>query len=197
MPAIKHQSQRVAVFIDTQNLYHTAKNVYNFSRVNFGNVVYEAVGNRSLVRAVAYVISTESRDEQSFFEALEKQGIEIKTKDLQIFIDGSKKADWDVAIAVDAMRIAQKVDAVVLVTGDGDFVPLAQYLKQLGVQVEIACFEKSISAKLREEADIFLDLSADLDYFLINNNTNKNNFNNKVIRKNINTRTNSRKKVLV
>lgn len=167
MSAIKHINQRVAVFIDTQNLYHTAKHVYKSARVNFGHVVEDAVAGRSLVRALAYVITTESGDEKNFFQALEKMGIEIKTKDLQSFVDGSKKADWDVAIAVDAIRIATRVDAVVIVSGDGDFVPLAEYLKQMGVQVEVSCFGQSVSAKLLEAADIFTDLSKDTDYFLI------------------------------
>jgi uncharacterized LabA/DUF88 family protein len=193
MSAIKHISQRVAVFIDTQNLYHTAKHVYNNSRVHFGKVVEEAVAGRSLVRALAYVITTEARDEQNFFEALEKLGIEIKTKDLQIFIDGSKKADWDVAIAIDAVRIAPKVDVVILATGDGDFVPLAQYLRQLGVQVEVVCFDKSISAKLKEEADIFMDLSKDLDYFLINSSGKINAIKNQSLKRSTNTK--SRAKV--
>ncbi len=168
MAAIKHINQRVAVFIDTQNLYHTAKHVYKNARVNFGNVVKDVVAGRSLVRALAYVITTESGDEKNFFQALEKMGIEIKTKDLQSFVDGTKKADWDVAIAVDAIRIATRVDAVVIVSGDGDFCPLAEYLKQMGVQVEVACFGQSVSAKLLEEADIFTDLSKDTEYFLIN-----------------------------
>jgi uncharacterized protein (TIGR00288 family) len=168
MGVIKHKEQRVGMFIDAQNLYHSAKNLYH-GKVNFGNVVKDAVAGRSVVRVVAYVITTESGEEKTFFEALEKLGIETKTKDLQIFWGGAKKADWDVSIAIDAIRIAHKVDAVVLVSGDGDFVPLAQHLKQMGVQVEVACFEKSVSARLKEEADIFLDLSQDLDYFLINN----------------------------
>jgi uncharacterized LabA/DUF88 family protein len=167
MSAIKHINQRVAVFIDTQNLYHTAKHVYKNARVNFGHVVEDAVAGRSLVRALAYVITTESGDEKNFFQALEKMGIEIKTKDLQSFVDGTKKADWDVAIAVDAIRIAPRVDAVIIVSGDGDFCPLAEYLKQMGVQVEVACFGQSVSSKLLEEADIFTDLSKDTDYFLI------------------------------
>jgi uncharacterized LabA/DUF88 family protein len=175
MSAIKHLDQRVAVFIDAQNLYHTAKHVYNNSKVHFGRVVEAAVAGRSLVRAIAYVISTQSGDEQNFFEALGKLGIEIKSKELQIFIDGSKKADWDVAIAIDAIRIAQRVDCVVLVSGDGDFIPLLQYLKQLGVQTEVVSFGKSISANLREEADIFMDLSEDLDMFLIGNFYKQNN----------------------
>lgn len=167
MSAIKHINQRVAVFIDTQNLYHTAKHVYKNARVNFGHIVEDAVAGRSLVRAMAYVITTESGDEKNFFLALEKMGIEIKTKDLQSFVDGTKKADWDVAIAVDAIRIATRVDAVVIVSGDGDFVPLAEYLKQMGVQVEVVCFGQSVSSKLLEEADIFTDLSQDTEYFLI------------------------------
>jgi uncharacterized LabA/DUF88 family protein len=167
MSAIKHINQRVAVFIDTQNLYHTAKHVYKNARVNFGHIVEDAVAGRSLVRALAYVITTESGDEKNFFLALEKMGIEIKTKDLQSFVDGTKKADWDVAIAVDAIRIATRVDAVVIVSGDGDFCPLAEYLKQMGVQVEVVCFGQSVSAKLLEEADIFTDLSKDTEYFLI------------------------------
>jgi len=168
MSAIKHINQRVGVFIDTQNLYHTAKHVYKNARVNFGHVVEDAVAGRNLVRALAYVITTESGDEKNFFQALEKMGIEIKTKDLQSFVDGTKKADWDVAIAVDAIRIANRVDAVVIVSGDGDFVPLVEYLKQAGVQVEVVCFGQSVSAKLLEVADIFTDMSKDPEYFLIN-----------------------------
>ncbi len=92
MSIIKHKEQRVGVFIDTQNLYHSAKNLYK-SRVNFGAVVKEAVSGRSLIRAVAYVITTESGEEKGFFDALTKVGIETKTKDLQIFFGGAKKAD--------------------------------------------------------------------------------------------------------
>jgi len=119
MSVIRHPDQRVAIIIDTQNLYHSAKNLYK-AKVNFANVLEAALGDRKLIRAVAYVVNTESGEEQPFFEALEKVGIEIKTKDLQIFYGGAKKADWDVGMAVDAIKMAHKVDAVVLVTGDGD-----------------------------------------------------------------------------
>jgi uncharacterized LabA/DUF88 family protein len=159
MTVIKHKEQRVGVFIDTQNLYHSARNLYN-ARVNFGSVLKDAVAGRKLVRAVAYVITTEAGDEKNFFEALEKLGIETKTKDLQIFAGGSKKADWDVGMAVDAITMAPKLDAVVLVTGDGDFIPLVEYLKiHSGIQVEVVSFGKSTSGKLREAIDDFVDLS--------------------------------------
>jgi len=92
MGVIRHPEQRVAVIIDTQNLYHSAKNLYK-SKVNFANVVATAVQGRKLIRAMSYVVNTESGEEGAFFEALEKVGIEIKTKDLQIFYGGAKKAN--------------------------------------------------------------------------------------------------------
>lgn len=166
MAIIKHKDQRVAVFIDTQNLYHSAKNLYR-ARVNFANVLKEAVAGRQLTRAMAYVVTTESGEEKAFFEALTKMGIETKTKELQIFYGGAKKADWDVGMAVDAISLAPKLDAVVLATGDGDFVPLAEYLKAQGVQVEVISFGKSSSARLREAADDFIDMSDQARKFLL------------------------------
>ena len=158
MSVIKHSGQRVAVFIDTQNLYHSAKNLYN-AKVNFGAIMEAAVGKRTLIRALAYVITTEAGDETQFFEALTKLGIETKTKDLQIFYGGAKKADWDVGLAVDAIRLAPKVDTIILATGDGDFVPLVNFLKEhFGVQVEVISFGKSSSSKLREACEDFIDM---------------------------------------
>ncbi len=166
MAIIKHKEQRVAIFIDTQNVYHSARNLYK-ARVNFGAVVKEALAGRKLVRAVAYVITTEAGDEKNFFDALTKVGIETKTKDLQIFAGGAKKADWDVGMAVDAIKMAPKLDAVVLVTGDGDFIPLVKYLQNSGTQVEAVSFGKSTSQKLREAVDEFLDLSENPRKYLI------------------------------
>lgn len=157
MSVVKHKEQRVGVFIDTQNLYHSVRNIYQ-GRVNFGNVLEDAVAGRRLIRAIAYVITTETGEEKGFFEALTKLGIETKTKDLQIFWGGAKKADWDVGLAVDAIKLAPKLDVVVIVSGDGDFVPLVDYLKA-ETQVEAAAFGPSTSGKLKESVDSFLDLS--------------------------------------
>ena len=164
MSVIKHRQQRVGVFIDAQNLYHSAKNLYG-KKVNFEAVLNEVVGGRQLIRAIAYVITTESGEEKSFFEALEKQGIEIKSKDLQIFYGGAKKGDWDVGIAVDAIRLAPKLDAVVIVSGDGDFKPLVEYIKN-DTQVEAASFGKSSSSLLKEAVDDFLDMDEDPKKYL-------------------------------
>jgi uncharacterized LabA/DUF88 family protein len=166
MSVIRHPEQRVAILIDTQNLYHSAKNLYK-SKVNFGAVVKAALGDRKLIRALSYVVNTESGEEAPFFEALVKLGIEIKTKDLQIFYGGAKKADWDVGLAIDAIKLAHKVDAIVIASGDGDFVPLVEYIKSQGCQVEIVSFGRSSSQRLRESVDDFIDMDVNPKDFLI------------------------------
>ncbi|MBU1102576.1 NYN domain-containing protein [Patescibacteria group bacterium] len=167
MAIIKHKDQRVGIFIDVPNLYHSAKNIYR-AKVNFKEILKTAVAGRQLIRAIAYSIRTESGEEQAFFEALAKFGIEVKVKDLQIFPGGMKKGDWDVGMAVDAIELGSKLDAIVLVTGDGDFVPLVQYLKiKDGCQVEIISFGRSASGHLKEVADDFIDLGQNTKKYLI------------------------------
>jgi len=163
---IKHKNQRVAILIDVQNMYYSARNLFN-ARVNFGEVVKEAVSDRQLIRSVAYVVRTKTGEERPFFEALTKLGIETKEKELQEFFGGAKKADWDVGMTVDAIRFAETVDVIILVSGDGDFVSLVEYLKNKGKQVEILAFGETTSARLKETADGFTDLSSDKDRFLI------------------------------
>lgn len=168
MAIIKHPEQRVGVFIDTQNVYHSAKNIYH-ARANFGNILKDAVAGRRLVRARAYAVTTESGEEKAFFEALAKIGIEMRLKELQVFAGGAKKADWDVGLAVDAITASPKLDTVILITGDGDFVPLVRYLQNHGgCQVEVVSFGRSSSLKLKEAADDFLDLDEDPRRYLIN-----------------------------
>ncbi len=157
MVTAKHKGQRIAVLIDVQNLYHSAKNLYQ-ARVNFRAVLKLAVGDRNLIRAFAYVIKTKSGEEKAFFEALIKLGIETRVKELQEFYGGFKKGDWDVGITVDAVRISPSVDTIVLASGDGDFLQLVEYLKNQGKRVEMIAFGRSSSAKLKEVVDEFTDL---------------------------------------
>lgn len=153
--------------MDVANMYHSARNLFG-SKVNFGNILLEAVASRKLIRAIAYVIRAESPEEQKFFEALDKQGFEVKMKDLQVFWGGQKKGDWDVGITVDAIKLADRLDTIVLVTGDGDYLPLLSYLKNnKGCKVEVMAFSESCSSKLKEEADEFLDLSKDKRRYLL------------------------------
>jgi len=157
MSIIKQKDQRVGVFMDVQNMYHSAKNIYQ-ARVNFREILKTAVSGRKLIRAIAYVVTTEAGDEKAFLEALTKVGIEVKSKELQIFPGGMKKADWDVGMAVDAIKLSEKLDCIVLVTGDGDFTPLVEYLQSRGQQVEVIAFAKSASSRLKEATDDFIDL---------------------------------------
>jgi len=155
----KHKEQRVGVFVDVSNMYHSAKNLYK-KRVNFKEVLDSAVAGRKLIRAICYAITTESEEENSFFEALSQQGFEVKIKELQIFQGGAKKADWDVGIAVDAIKLSDKLDVIILVTGDGDYIPLIDYIQNTkGCLVEIMAFKQTASSKLIEVSDAFTNLS--------------------------------------
>jgi len=194
--------QRVGIFIDVQNLYHSAKHLHRGrGRVSYRDLITFLAGERQLVRALAYAVRSEAvlaeraledaakaepetktaakkapakraaakkegadeearSSEEAFFSALTEAGIEIRLKDLQIYADGSKKADWDVGMAVDAIRTAPALDVIVLVTGDGDFVPLVDYLRWgMGKYVEVAAFRPSTSGKMQEIADQFIDLT--------------------------------------
>lgn len=155
----EYENQRVGIFVDVQNLYHSSKNLYH-GRVNYKELIKTLVRSRELIRAMAYVVKSETTmGEAAFFEALEKEGLELRVKDLQIYPGGLKKADWDIGMAVDAIRMSSFLDAVILVTGDGDFLPLVNYLKWgVGRLVEVAAFKRSASVKLQEAADKFINL---------------------------------------
>ncbi len=162
-----HPEQRIAVLVDVANLYHSAKNLYG-ARVNFKELLRLAVSGRRLVRAIAYVVTASAEEEQSFFESLKLQGFELRMKDLQVYPDGTKKGDWDVGVSIDAVKLGQKVDVIVLVTGDGDYVPLVKYLQENSAcLVEVVAFSKTASSKLLETADSFVDLAEDPRRYLI------------------------------
>jgi uncharacterized LabA/DUF88 family protein len=153
----QRKNHRIGVFVDVQNMYHSAKNLYH-ARVNFGELLKLATSNRELVRSLAYVVKSDTDEERSFFNALEKAGYELKSKDLQIFPGGTKKADWDVGIAIDALSLSKQLDVVVLISGDGDFIPLVKYLQFNGIIVEVLSFGRSTSGKLIEAVNNFIDL---------------------------------------
>ncbi len=153
----QRKNHRIGVFVDVSNMYHSAKNLYR-SRVNFRELLKMVTANRELVRAIAYVVKSDTDEEKAFFSALEKSGYELKSKDLQIFPGGMKKGDWDVAIAVDAITLSKLVDVIVIVSGDGDYEPLVEYLKFNGNIVEVAGFGRSTSSRLIDSAHNFTDL---------------------------------------
>ena len=161
-----HPAQRVAVLADSQNLYHSARSMYS-RNIDYAALLEEAVADRRLTRAIAYVIRADSADEESFFEALVDIGFETRIKDIRTFADGSKKADWDVGMSLDAVTLANHVDTIVLCTGDGDFARLCSHLNHEGVRVEVLCFAESTADELRERAHEFTDMSERTDRFLL------------------------------
>lgn len=159
-------TRRVGVFIDVQNMYYSARNLFN-RKVNFPGIVTQTVGDQQLIRAIAYTVTTESGDETAFFEALEKNGIDVIAKDLIEYDSGVKKGDWDVGIAIDIVRAIDMLDVVVLCSGDGDFSPLGDYVRGKGRIFHVASFRESTSSELLDIADIYTNLSDDTKNFLM------------------------------
>lgn len=154
---VRNKDQRVAVLVDVQNLYYSAKNLHK-AKINFKNLLKLAVQDRILTRALAYVINAQPGEDNEFFEAVNSAGFETKEKPLQTFFGGAKKGDWDVGIAMDAVRLAPKVDSIILVSGDGDFRPVVNYLQSAGCLVEVIAFERTANNELMELADDFIDI---------------------------------------
>lgn len=162
---VKHAQQRVGVFVDVSNMYHSSRNLYQ-TRVNFEKILKAAVAGRKLIRAFAYVIEADVEGEKGFFEVLEKQGFEVRSKAIQIFAGGAKKGDWDVGLCMDVVRLTPLLDVVVLVSGDGDYVDLLDYLRGHGRRTEVIAFGKTTSHRLIEEADEFTDIDLHQKRFL-------------------------------
>ncbi len=158
--------RRVGVFIDVQNMYYSARNLFD-RKVNFAKIVESVVGEAELIRAIAYTISTKQGDESAFFEALRGAGIEVKSKELLEYESGLKKGDWDVGITVDVIRMLDMLDVIVLVSGDGDFLPLADFVRNRGRIFHVASFRESTSTALVEACDIYTNLSEDKNKYLI------------------------------
>jgi len=168
MSPAKHKEQRVGVFVDVQNMYYSAKNLYS-AKVNFGKVLTTAVAGRRLIRAFTYVIKADVGAEQDFFDALSNFGFEVRAKDLQTFLGGAKKGDWDVGLCMDAVRLMPKIDVLVLVSGDGDYTDLLDYAKSQGVRTEVIAFGRTGSSRLFESADEVIDMDVSSSKFLIKN----------------------------
>lgn len=157
----ENTDQRIAIFVDVQNMFYSAKTLYQ-SKVDYRKLLDGIVRGRKLVRAIAYVVQKADVDQSSFLEALRRSGYEVKEKELTIRDDGSTKGDWKVEIALDAMVLEPKLDCAVLVSGDGDFAPLMQLLGNRGCRTEIVSFEQSTSNDLQRVSDQFIPIDRDV-----------------------------------
>jgi len=154
-------AQRVGIFVDVQNMFYSAKTLHQ-SKIDYRKLLEGILRGRQLVRAVAYVVQKADVDQSGFLEALRRSGYEVKEKELTIREDGSTKGDWKVEIALDATAIAPRLDCMVLVSGDGDFVPLIQTLNRQGCRTEVVSFEQSTSNELMREAHQFIPIGPDV-----------------------------------
>jgi len=151
------QNQRIGVFVDVQNMFYAARNQHG-ARLNYGKLLEWLVDDRQLVRAVAYVIRSPEVDQSKFIAMLRGLHFEVRVKELRIRPDGSTKGDWDMGIAIDTLSLADRLDVVCLVSGDGDFVDLVQTLKAMGVRVEVYSFRPSTAEELINAATDFIEI---------------------------------------
>ena len=149
--AIPPAELRVGIFVDVQNIFYAAK-PFN-ARLDFEKLLELSVGKRRLIRAIAYVVQSPDVDQSNFISMLQQKSYEVKRKDLRQRSDGSAKGDWDMGMAIDIMRFVGKLDVVVLVSGDGDFVPLVDLVKTLGPRVEVISFTYNTARDLINSAD--------------------------------------------
>ncbi|OGC42625.1 hypothetical protein A2Y85_08315 [candidate division WOR-3 bacterium RBG_13_43_14] len=148
------QKEKIALFVDSQNLYYSAKMGYA-AKVNYEKLLNLISGKRQLIKAYAYIVQPPDGDVKPFATSLERIGYIVKTKDVRTRADGSAKANWDMAIALDILGMIDHVDTIVLASGDGDFVPLVDFIKNKNKRVEIFSFSENTAYDLKEKADRF------------------------------------------
>jgi uncharacterized LabA/DUF88 family protein len=148
------QRETIALFVDSQNLYYSARTAYA-AKVNYEKLLRLITGNRHLVKAYAYIVQPPEGDVKPFATSLERIGYIVKTKDVRTRANGSAKANWDMSIALDILGILDRVDTIVLASGDGDFAPLIDFIKGKNKRVEIFAFPDNTAYDLKEKADRF------------------------------------------
>ncbi len=153
--------QRLAVLVDTANMYHSAREQFS-GRLDYRRLLETISASRSLVRAIAFVVRAEDVDVTPFLNALENAGFETRTKVLPRRPDGSVRGSWDVGIALAAATLAPRVDAIALVSGDGDFAELMDYLRVRGCRAEVHGVEGHVSNALIDSADDFSIIGPEL-----------------------------------
>jgi uncharacterized LabA/DUF88 family protein len=156
-------AKRVGIFVDGQNLFHSAKSIYGRDAwVDYEALLEEALKGRTLIRAIVYTVIVDDVDQTGFIEVLQRMGYEVRAKHARVLPDGSRKADWDMGIATDSIAISDRLDTVVLVSGDGDFVDLVNFLRARGVRVEVLSFDETTASELEKSADAYYPLGMEV-----------------------------------
>ncbi|MXV78590.1 NYN domain-containing protein [Candidatus Poribacteria bacterium] len=142
-------------------MFYAAKDRFE-RRVDYIKLLDLIVGPRHLISAFAYIVQIPEIKQSNFISLLEHNGYTIRSKDLRLRGDGSAKGDWDVGIAVDVVSMLSSLDVVILASGDGDFCPLAELIKQQQKRIEIVAFEHNTSMDLQAMADQFFPIGEEL-----------------------------------
>jgi uncharacterized LabA/DUF88 family protein len=164
------RNTRVGVFVDVLNIVYSFHEIARKGGIgkiiDFEKMLHKCVGGRHCVEAIAYSGTNIAQGRSSFAglnEALSLAGFKVKLKEADIFGDGQMKCNWDVGMAIDIPKVAAKLDVVVLVTGDGDFVDLVEELQnQYHCEVEVLAFDIALSQNLRRAADSYSTIGDDL-----------------------------------
>jgi uncharacterized LabA/DUF88 family protein len=151
------KKERIALFVDSQNLYYSARMGFA-AKVNYEKLLRLITENRKLVKAFAYIVQPPDGDVKPFATSLERIGYLVKTKDVRTRSDGSAKANWDMGMALDILGMLDHVDTIVLASGDGDFAALVEFIKTRNKRVEIFAFPDNTAYDLKEKADKFVPL---------------------------------------
>ena len=169
-----YPTERVALFVDGANLYATAKTL-GFD-IDYKRLLGLFRQKGQLVRALYYTALAEAQEYSSIrplIDWLDYNGYTMVTKPTKEFTDSmgrrKVKGNMDTELTVDAMKLSEQLDHVVIFTGDGDFRALVQALQERGKRVSIVSTLQTqppmVADELRRQADQFIDI-ADLEQLI-------------------------------
>jgi uncharacterized LabA/DUF88 family protein len=156
-------SQRVALFVDTQNLFYAARDAAG-RHLDYAHLLDVALRGRRLHAATAYVVEREGEASiHAFVTRLSALGYRVRRRSVRVHradaqgrvvLDG----DWDMGIAADVVRAFEHADVIALASGDGDFAPILTLAQERGLRTEVLAFREAAAQSLIELVDRFVHL---------------------------------------
>ncbi|WP_136246917.1 LabA-like NYN domain-containing protein [Halomonas borealis] len=154
--------QTVLILLDVQNLYYTSRQAHR-RNVDYNALWARATDGRRVTRAIAYAIDRGDEKQRQFQNILRAIGFEVRLKPFIQRADGSAKGDWDVGITLDAVDHVAEADVVVLASGDGDFAPLVDRLRdRFDAEVEVFGVPAYTADALIRSASRFVPVEGEL-----------------------------------
>lgn len=151
-------ARNVAIFVDVANVFYAAKAAG--VDIDYVTLLKTLTANRDLVRAYAYTgLDPDNENQKAFHNFLARNNYKVVSKDVRKYGDGRFKANLDIELVVDLVRLAPKLDIAVVISGDGDFAPAIRAVQDMGVRVEVVSFRANTSSDLVEVADQFIEIT--------------------------------------